>query len=287
MLLMVVLGLVTGNYAQDTKKPETKQVIKMNDIKQTVLGLEKEHSTGDLIRLKISPLPTSPNVITAIYKLILLENGKISPNAEVLTKVERSTEPRKSEADFIFTVKAVEGIKYQVIFAVTYIETKPGTAEILDTYSPQISVYDVKLSGVMPEPNPDIPPGNYGMIKAIYQECQKLPFNKATKAVLFTNLANSFSGMQSKIAAGIFKDSDVEAEQAENINKFLTDSKLSNNAAIEEAKVDRTKFDGTIDVIVKAKMAEMFANDKLRKFAEYQGLWAEIAEGFKLAAKGL
>lgn len=289
-LVSIFLSLcIVGATISEEKPVQTQQIIKMDNIKQTLIGLEKEYNAGELIKIKTSPLPLSTNLITAIYKFSLLENGKVSQNCEVLTKSESNSAPKKSGSDFIFTAKCGGGIKYQVLFSVIYIETKAGTPEIVDTYSPEIQVYDVKISGVQPPSpdNPDVPPGNYGMIRVVYLECQKLSLDKATKAKLYINMRNAFSGMSTKIAAGVYKDSDNEAEQADNINRFLKDSKEATSSAFEQSGVDKSKFDGNIDIAVKSKMEELFSSGKLRRFSEYQSLWAEISQGFDLATKGL
>ena len=297
--LSIVLSLILvfpsyhAAFGLEDNKPKvvSQGVIKITEIKQVLAGLDKEYAPGKLIKIKISPLPTSSNVITAIYRITLLENGKVSQDCEVLTKSARSNDPPKTASDFIFTAQCGAKIKYQVLFAVTYIETKPGTAEIIDTFSPDIALYDVKISGqpdIVPDPdNPDIPPGNYGMIRLTYLECQKLTLDKATKIKLFTNMRNTFSGMSSKIAAGIYKDSNNDEDQAANVNKFLNDAKEANNKAFEDSGVPKTTFDGNIDIAVKTKMEELFNSGKLRKFSEYQALWAEISQGFDLAVKGL
>ena len=257
------------------------------EAKQTLLGLDKEYMPGELIQIKVSPLPGSANTITAVYNFTLLENGKPSQSCEVLTKKEKNTDPKKSGSDFIFTMKCGGLAKYQVVFGVTYIETKSGTSEIISVESPELVIYDVKVSGVQPEPEPNVPDGNYGMIRAVYMEALKLKLDKPVKIALFGAMRNAFSGMSSKIAAGIYKDSTNEEEQADKINKFLMDSKEATTKAFDDAKVDNTTFDGNMDVVIKDKLKELFDKGQLRKFSEYQNLYAEISQGFDLALKNL
>lgn len=271
------------------KQDKVEKIAKMEDIKQEILGVNKEFKRGQLIKLKVSPLPVSDNPITAAYKFTLLENGKKSEDLEILTKSQKNSDPVKDGSDIIFTARCDFNGKYQLIFAATYIETKSGTAEIVRVYNPDVLVYDIKISGQVPDNpvNPDIPSGTFGMIKAIYDESRRMDIPKEFKVILFDKLANVFSGMSSKIAAGIFKNSDDEKEQADRINTFLKQAKEENNKAIEESKVDKSKFDGHIDIIVQKKLNELFDAGKMRKFEEYQAFWAEIAEGFRLAKKGL
>ena len=58
------------------KQDKVEKIAKMEDIKQEILGVNKEFKRGQLIKLKVSPLPVSDNPITAAYKFTLLENGK-------------------------------------------------------------------------------------------------------------------------------------------------------------------------------------------------------------------
>jgi|JI10StandDraft_1071094.scaffolds.fasta_scaffold91589_3 hypothetical protein len=280
-------------YGQD-KEPKTdkiEKIIKMEDIKQEILGVNKEFPRGRMIKLNVSPLPASANPITAMYKFTLLENGKRTDDLEILTKSAKSTDPVKEGSDVIFTAACDSKGKYQLIFAATYIETKPGTVEIVRVYNPEVKVYDIKIAGapdIDPNIDPDIPSGTFGMIKIVYDESKKIDVPKEKKKALFEALTNSFSGMSAKIAAGIFKDSTDDKEQADRVNDFLMQSKKINNDAIEAVlgKDGKSKFDGTVDVAVAKKMNELFEAGKMRKFPEYQAFWAEISEGFRLAAKG-
>lgn len=281
--------LFCGQTYGEDRKSDVK-VVKMEDIKQELTGLNKEYNQGDLVKVKISPLPKTANTITAVYKLSLLENSKKSDNCEALTKVEKSTDEKRDGSDFVFAARGSPNNRYQILFAATYIEHKPGTNEIVNVYNPDIAVYDVKINGNNPGPQPDvdpniIPDGPNGFIKLVYNESMKLKTDKIKSKTLFTNLANSFSGMSSKIAAGIYKDSTDDAEQADRVNRFLTESKELNNKAITDSGVDKILFDGTFDVAIKGKLDELFNAGKLRKFNEYQSIWAEIAEGYRLAAK--
>ncbi len=255
--------------------------------KQTLVGLDKEYSRGELIKIKVSPLPGSANTITAIYKFSLLENGKVSQNCEQLTKSEKNTDTKKATSDFIFTARCDPNTRYQVLFMVTYIETKTGTSEIVEVVSPDPVIHDVKISGTVPEPLPDptVPDGKFGMIRVIYLESQKLTLSPSVKKALFEEMRNTFSGLSSKIAAGVYKDSSIEQEQVDRINGFLTDSGNATTEAFKKVNLPKETFDGNIDVAIKGKLQELFDKGFLRKFNDYQVVYAEIAEGFDLAAR--
>lgn len=291
MSIVVSFGILMGIFGQDKTLPIPNPPIKikaMDEIKQTLLGLEKEVKPGNLVRIKVSPLtvPAGGNTVTAIYKFALLEDGKISNNGEVLTFSERNGDPERKGSDFIFTVQN-NLIKYQVIFAVTYIETKAGTTEIVSVANVPMSVYDVKVSGyVPPPPTPDvIPDGAFGLIKSVYLATKTINVEGEKRAKLFTNLANAFSSLSTKIAAGVYKDDSNEDKQIANIEGFLKDTKEAVNQAIKDADVDPKVFDGTVDVVVKAALTKAHDAGKMRKFADYQSAWAEVSEGFRFALK--
>ncbi len=290
--IILTFSLLNPSFSEDVKKPQDSKVVRMEDIKQEILGLDKEYTRGRLIKIKVSPLPASENTITAMYKFTLLKNGKKSEDFEILSNSAKNTDPQKSTSDLIFTIPCDFTGKYQVIFAATYIETKTGTNEVIRVYNPEVLVYDVKMSGAapdVPDIDPDVPAGKFGIIKPVYQAALKLDVPKEKKTALFEGLANSFSSMSSTIAAGVYKDSADEATQAENINKFLKAAIEQNNKAIENVlgKEGRSKFDGTIDVVVKKKLDELFDSGKMRKFSDYQDFWAEVSEGFRQAMKGV
>jgi len=281
----LILGLLSPVYCDDKKSPDVPKVVKMEEIKQELTGLEKEYAPGKVIKVKISPLPKSTNKVTAIYKLTLLENGKRSANCEVLTKVERSTDEKRDGSDFIFAAECTKNIRYQVLFAVTYIEQNDAK-EVVQVYNPDISIYDVKIQNIGPDVIPDnIPDGANGFIKLVYLQCEKVNLDPEKRQKLFINLSNSFSGMSTKIAAGVFKDSDNQDEQINRIQDFLKKSKEENNKAKEDAGVDKLVFEGNMDVAVKTKLSELLDSGKLRKFSEFQAIWAEMSEGYRLAAK--
>ncbi len=280
------LGLMVPGYSYDDKKAPEPKVVKMEEIKQELVGLDKEYTPGKMIKVKISNLPKTANQITAVYKLTLLENGKKSTNCEVLTRVERNTEDKKDSTDFVFAAECSKSVKYQVLFAVTYIEQKPDTKEIVNVYNPDISVYDVKIAGIPDVPDVDIvPDGPNGFIKLVYTKCMEVNVDAAKRKTLFTNLANSFSGMSSKIAAGVFKDSANEDEQIAKITEFLKQTKEENNKAMEQSGVDKLLFEGTLDVAIQTKLSALLDSGKMKRFSEYQAVWGEISEGYRLAAK--
>lgn len=289
------LGICGGELPKVEGKPQAKSneptmVIKMSEIKQTLSGLDKEVTPGTLVKVKVSPLPTSTNTITAVYKFGLLENGKLSNNYEVLTSSERNTDPAKTTSDLIFTTQPMNTIRYQVLFSAVYIETKPGTTEIISVQNGPINVYEVKVAGYVP---PDVPPdvvipdGNFGLIRSVYLESIKLGITKELKVKLFTNLSNVFSGMSSKIAAGVYKDDANEDTQIKRIEDFLKETKTLVNNATKDSGVDPKVLDGNIDVVVKSALEKAYADGKMRKFADYQAAWAEIAEGYRLALKNV
>ena len=296
LAILVSLGMVFQGLSIEppTKvKADTAQVgAKMSEIKQTLLGLEKEVAPGQLIKIKVSPMQvTSENTVTAIYKFALLENGKLSNNCETLTTSEKNTDPPKTGSDFIMTTLCDNTIKYQVIFSVTYIETKTGTKEVISVTNSPVAIYDVKVSGYKPPtpnptPNPDnIPDSNFGLIRIVYLECIKMELDKDKKAILFDALANTFSAMQSKIAAGVYKDSTNEDEQIDRVETFLKETKTSVNDAIKKTGIDPKIFDGKVDVAIQGVLSKAYDAGKMKKFADYQSAWAEIAEGFRLSLK--
>lgn len=283
--LLLSISLLIPTYA-DGKPLDAKaeKVIKMEDVKQKLLGLDKEYNPGDFVKVKISPLPASSNPFTAVYKIALLENGKISDNCEIVTKTQKSGDPVNPGSDFAFSARN-SGLKYQVLFAATYVEYKPGTAEVVSIYNPDVVIYDVKIAGYVPPAPIDIPEGTFGLIRSVYMEAAKISVDADKKLKLFTNLSNTFSGMSSKIAAGVYKDSDVEADQTKKLEDFLKETKTSVNSAIAEAGVDPKVLDGNVDVVVKSVLEKLYDAGKMRKFVDYQGAWAEIAEAFRLAIK--
>lgn len=292
LAIIASLGLLFGSfgYAEEPHKAPSPPISikQMTDIKQTLIGLEKEISPGNLVRVKISPLTVQAggNTITAIYKFALLEDGKISPNGETLTPTERSGDPVRTGPDFILSIPPNSTIKYQVIFAVTYIETKAGTTEVVGVSNIPIAVYDVKVAGYVPPPTPNnVPEGAFGFIRAVYQESIKLNVDKDKKIKLFTNLANTFSGLSSKIAAGIYKDDSDETKQINNVETFLKDTKVAVNDAIKDSGIEPKVLDGNIDVLIKGILEKLYNEGKMRKFADYQASWAEIAEGYRFALK--
>lgn len=297
LAIILSFGLLLGTCGGEPPRPQDKPqiqpqpslVIKMSEIKQTLSGLDKEVIPGTLVKVKVSPLPSTTNVITAVYKFGLLENGKLSNNYEVLTSSERNTDAPKLTSDLIFTTQPINTIRYQVLFSAVYIETKPGTSEIVSVQNGPINVYEVKVAGYTPPPptpNPDvIPDGNFGLIRSVYLESVKLSLEKDKKTKLFTNLANAFSGMSSKIAAGVYKDDTNEDTQIKRIEDFLKETKSLVNKATEDAGVEPKVLDGNVDVVVKNALEKAYNEGKMRKFADYQAAWAEIAEGYRLALK--
>lgn len=291
LAILLSLGLFVGGIAEETvpvvNKVQNVAGVKMAEIKQTLSGLDKEVPIGTLIKVKVSPLSAPANsVITAIYNYALLENGKLSNNIEILTGSERTGDPARTGSDMIFAVKD-NTTKYQVIFSVNYIETKVGTSEIISVQKAPIQIYDIKVSGyVPPVPGPDvIPDGNFGLIRSVYLESIKLTLDKDKKIKLFTNLSNAFSGMSSKIAAGVYKDDNDDANQVKRVEDFLKETKALVNQAITDSGVELKVLDGNVDVVVKSALEKAYETGKMRKFADYQAAWAEIAEGYRLALK--
>lgn len=289
--LVLVVGLLFGC----TMNIAAQDVTPIDKFNQTISGLETKLPKGKLVGIKVSALPrNTEGEVTALYKIALLENGHVSDNYKILTRSEKNIDNKDPDSvDMIFAIKCQDGIVYQVLFGVTYIEIKKGTKEVLHVFNGPIKLYPVLVDDSNPDPpNPPNPPSNvvfpesdFGLIRVAGENALKVKLPKDKLKLALSTLSKTEAGLASKIAAGVIKPDLINNRS--DVEVFLIEVKKENNADLKSVEIEPTVFDVEWGNPIEAALKQLFKDGKLKTLNDYMKAWSEIASGLDLAARSI
>lgn len=262
---VAVLILSTVSYCQDFQVP-----------KQTIVGISETVPLGELVILSPSPLPEVKNLDKVVYQWLILEDGK------------EKTRIRKDSDGTVSFGAGVKSKTVQVILSCSYLFSQKEGDKVLKS-----DVKAVMLMGSLsigdkvdpvdpinpptptpnptPNPSPTPPPVDGSEKFGAALDAYNLGIKVSDKSMRLNGakaLANSYSSIAAKIAAGALKGDKT----------ILTEVTASNKQALTDAKVTTTSWE-EFNTTIQDKIFALYESNKLKDDGDYAQFYRELARG--------
>jgi hypothetical protein len=241
-------------------------------VPQQTLITDANIDTGELIIVKVSPPGNVAYLAGISYRWKVFVDG--------VEKRNLGEWPDGTQVQFGSGTRG--GAKINVILSASYlyvVKTGDGTNERIVTIGQRSQIIStiITVNGSAPGPNPPPPgpnpptpgPGKFGLATKVQQAVTATVQAGQNRAVAAQALANSFRGMSSAISAGTITD----------VRTLLTQTKQSNNTALDNAHVNRTEWDGFFTQLQQQILYPLYNANTISTLTDFKDAWQEIADG--------